>query len=108
MCAIIRFTFLEKDISQEVLEELIEMEPAIKMAEEKLDFLSSDPDVIELYKAREYAAHERANLLSTGEERAKKEIARNLLMAGVSVEIIENSTGLSRVEIEEIRREVSS
>ncbi len=32
--------FLQKDISREVLEELMEMEPAIKMAEEKLDYLS--------------------------------------------------------------------
>lgn len=47
------------------------MEPAIKRAEEKLDFLSSDRKTIELYKAREYSAHERANLLSTGVERGK-------------------------------------
>ena len=42
------------------------------MAEENLDFLSSDSETIELYKAREYFAHERANLLSTGEERREK------------------------------------
>ncbi len=34
------------------------MEPAIKMTEEKLDYLSSDTETIELYKAREYSAHE--------------------------------------------------
>ena len=45
---------LEKDISKKALEELMQMEPAIKMAEDKLDFLSSDPETIELYKAREY------------------------------------------------------
>lgn len=47
------------------------MEPAIKMAEQKLDVLSSDPLTVELYKAREYAAHEKANLISTGIERGK-------------------------------------
>ncbi len=39
-------TFLEKDISREVLEELMKMELAIKRAEEKLDYLSSDPEII--------------------------------------------------------------
>ena len=33
----------------------MEMEPAIKMAEEKLDYLSSDPKTIELYKERVFS-----------------------------------------------------
>lgn len=82
------------------------MEPAIKMAEEKLDFLSSDPDTIELYKAREYSAHERANLLSTGEKRAKIEVAKNLIIANVDVAIIIASTGLTQEEVEDIREEL--
>ncbi len=110
-------TFLEKDISKEVLEELMEMEPAIKMAEEKLDFLSSDPKMIELYKAREYSAHERANLLSTGVERgriegriegkieAKIEVAKKLIIANVDMAIIMASTGLTEEEIESIKEE---
>ncbi len=49
------------------------MKPAIKMTEEKLNILSSAPETIELYKAREYSAHERANLVSTGIERGKIE-----------------------------------
>ena len=76
-------TFLEKNISKEVLEELMQMEPAIKMAEDKLDFLSSDPETIELYRAREYSAHEKANMISSaeqrGEQRGRIEIARALL-----------------------------
>ena len=88
--------FLEKDISKEILENLMQMEPAIKMAEEKLDFLSSDPKTIELYKARKYSAHERANLLSTGEERAKIDIVKKLLLVHVDIDIIVVSTGLQR------------
>ena len=64
--------FLETDISKDMLKELMEMEPAIKMAEEKLDFLSSDPHTIQLYKAREYAEHEKANLFSSGKEEGIK------------------------------------
>ena len=101
-------TFLQKDISREVLEELMEMEPAIKMAEEKLDYLSSDPKTIELYKAREYSAHERANLLSTGlargERKAKLEIALALLDI-LDDETIALKTGLSIEEIRKLRKE---
>lgn len=103
-------TFLEKDISKEVLEELMEMEPAIKMAEQKLDFLSSDPETIELYKAREYSAHEKANLLTTGEERGEKkakiEIAKKLIVAHVDMDIIMASTGLAEEEIRYIKEEL--
>ncbi len=103
-------TFLEKDISKEVLEELMEMEPAIKMAEEKLDFLSSDPEMIELYKAREYSAHERANILATGEGRGEKkakiEVAKNLIIANVDIAIIMASTGFTEEEIQSIREEL--
>lgn len=49
------------------------------MAEEKLDFLSSDPQTIQLYKAREYAEHEKANLFSSGKDQGKKEVAIALL-----------------------------
>ena len=35
-------------------------------AEEKLDYLSSDPHIIELYKAIEDAEHEKVNLYSLG------------------------------------------
>ena len=58
--------FLEKDINKNMLQELMNMEPAIKMAEEKLDYLSSDPYTIELYKAREDSEHEKANFYSSG------------------------------------------
>lgn len=99
--------FLQKDISREVLEELMEMEPAIKMAEEKLDYLSSDPETMELYKAREYSAHERANLISSGiargERKAKLEVATALLDI-LDDETIALKTGLSIQEVCELRR----
>ena len=89
------------------------MEPAIKMAEQKLDFLSSDPETIELYKAREYAEHERANLLSTGIERGKVEgrlegkleVARALLDV-LDDEIIAQKTALPIEEIQKLRNSI--
>ena len=101
-------TFLEKDISKEVLEELMQMEPAIKMAEDKLDFLSSDPETIELYKAREYSAHEKANMISSaeqrGEQRGRIQIARALLDI-LDDEMIATKTGLELQEVKKLRSE---
>ena len=101
--------FLEKDVSKNMLEELSEMEPAIKMAEEKLNFLSSDPTTIALYRAREDAEHERANLFSSGKEEGIKEgkieVARALLDV-LDDEVIAIKTGLDIEEINKLRAEV--
>lgn len=43
------------------------------MAEEKLNLLSSDPTTIALYRARENAEHEKANIFSSGREEGIKE-----------------------------------
>lgn len=100
-------TFLQKDVSREVLEELMKMEPAIKMAEEKLDYLSSDPKTIELYKAREYSAHEKANLLSTGMKRAKIDMAKKLLDKGMDIDTILEITELSIEQIMKLKEEIN-
>ena len=100
--------FLEKDITQNMLEELSALEPAIKRAEEKLNFLSSDPTTIALYRARENAEHEKANLYSSGKEEGikegikegKLEVARALLDV-LDDEMIALKTGL---EIDEVRK----
>lgn len=107
-------SFLQQDISEERLEEIIEMDPAIKMAEEKLEKLSHDPDTIALYRAREDSAHERANLISTGirkgiEEGIQQgihqrniELAINLLDI-LDDETISQKTGLSIEEVKKLR-----
>lgn len=107
-------SFLQQDISKERLEEIIEMDPAIKMAEQKLEKLSEDPDTIALYRAREDSAHERANLISTGirkgiEEGIQQgihqrniEVAINLLDI-LDDETISQKTGLSIEEVRKLR-----
>ncbi|MEF9960494.1 MAG: Rpn family recombination-promoting nuclease/putative transposase [Niameybacter sp.] len=106
--------FLEKDVPKEVLREMSEIEPAIKMAENKLEYLSSDPKTIALYKAREYAEHERANLYSSGLERGieqgieqgmqqeKYNLAKNLLDI-LDNETIARKTGLTIQEVQSMR-----
>jgi hypothetical protein len=58
--------FLDQKTSEEELKELTEMDQVIKSATEKLEYLSSDPETIALYRAREDALHERANMIQLG------------------------------------------
>jgi predicted transposase/invertase (TIGR01784 family) len=97
--------FLENDIPKEMLKEVVEMDPIIRKAEERLEWLSSDEETIKLYKAREEALIERMSLIDEGEERAKKEIAKNLLDV-LDVETISAKTGLSIEEIEKLKQDI--
>ena len=100
-------TFFKADLSQEKLEELMEMDQDIKRAEERLEYLSSDPETLALYKVREASLHERANMISGAKEEGKKEsqiaIAINLLSLGMDLETISQATGLSIEEIEKLK-----
>ena len=111
-------SFLQQDISKERLEEIIKMDPAIKMAEEKLEKLSHDPDTIALYRAREDSAHERANLISTGirkgiEEGIQQGIQQGIYQRNIELainlldilddETISQKTGLSVEEVRKLR-----
>lgn len=108
--------FLQQDTSEEKLKELMEMDLGIKMAEEKLERLSSDPDTIALYRAREDAAHERANLISTGIERgieqgiqegirqSREQMAVNLLDL-LDDEVISQKTNLPLERVKALREQ---
>ena len=106
--------FLRNDISQEELEVLINMDKDIKKAEEKLEYLSSDPVTQELYFERERALHEKANLINTGIRQGIKqgikqekiEMARKLLQNNFSVQMIVELTELTEEEINEIKLEL--
>ena len=102
--------FLRNDISQEELEVLINMDKDIKKAEEKLEYLSSDPVTQELYFERERALHEKANLINTGIKQGIKqekiEMARKLLQNNFSVQMIVELTELTEEEINEIKLEL--
>ncbi|MFR5348057.1 hypothetical protein [Romboutsia timonensis] len=100
------YEFLRNDISQEELEVLINMDKDIKKAEEKLEYLSSDPVTQELYFERERALHEKANLINTGIKQEKIEMARKLLQNNFSVQMIVELTELTEEEINEIKLEL--
>lgn len=98
--------FLEEDTSETMLKELMSMEPAIKKAEDKLEYLSSDKETMNIYWERERSLHERANMISSAEERgfnkAMIEVAKSLLDV-LDNETIASKTGLSLEDIIKLR-----
>ncbi len=59
--------FLEKDISETTLKELMSLDTAIEKAEQKIEYLSSDEEAMRIYYERERLLHERANMISSAE-----------------------------------------
>jgi predicted transposase/invertase (TIGR01784 family) len=98
--------FLRNDISEGELNEIMDIDGDIKRAEERLEYLSADPQTQELYFEREKAIHDQANIYSTGVNRGvaqgrlqeKIEIAKSLLDV-LPVDIIAQKTGLTVEEI---------
>ena len=94
---------------------MISIDSAIKKAEQKIEYLSSDENAMKIYWERERSLHERANMISSAEKRGmekgiekgkreeKKEIAMNLLDI-LDDETIALKTGLSIDEIRKLRR----
>ncbi|MBN1059298.1 Rpn family recombination-promoting nuclease/putative transposase [Clostridium botulinum] len=94
--------FLEKDIPETTLKELMSLDTAIEKAEQKIEYLSSDEESMRIYYERERSLHERANMISSAEERKAIEIAKNLLDV-LDDEIIAAKTGLDIEEVKSLR-----
>ena len=87
-------TFLDKDSSEDELEEVIKMDVAISIANERLNFVSQDQDLIQIYEAREKALRDQTEIHNTGFTKGKMEVAKNALSEGFSLESIHKITGL--------------
>jgi predicted transposase/invertase (TIGR01784 family) len=108
-------SFFREDISKEELKELMDMDADIKKAEEKIEYLSSDPKTLARYKARERSLHERANMISSAREEGINEgisqginigkltMVENLLKIGVAVEQIATAADLSIEKVVELK-----
>jgi predicted transposase/invertase (TIGR01784 family) len=112
--------FLDQNTSEAELKELSKMDPTIKNAAAKLEYLSSDAETIALYRAREATLHERANMINSakaegkeegriegkieGKNEANLEIAGNLLSMGLKIENIAKATGLDIAQINELKK----
>jgi predicted transposase/invertase (TIGR01784 family) len=106
--------FLDEKLPDDQLKELVEMDPVIGKAEERLEWLSSDEETIRLYEAREHSLIERNSLIAEGEARgeargeakgqakAKAETALAMLRKGLDPALIAEVTGLFATEIERL------
>lgn len=106
--------FLEDMLPEDLLEELMSMDPVIKKAEDRLEWLSGDEETRRLYEAREFSKYERNSIISSAKEEgeeigkaegkaeAKEEIARNLLALGMDVKKIAKATGLSEEAVKKL------
>lgn len=102
--------FLDERTTPEQLEELIEMDPTIRHAEERLAHLSEDDMTRMLYEAREKAQRDRISFLKdaweegreTGQESAKAEIALHMLREGMDLDTIARLTGLSPQRVRQL------
>ncbi|HAK42514.1 MAG TPA: hypothetical protein DCM59_07160 [Clostridium sp.] len=79
------------------------MDTAIEKAEQKIEYLSSDEEAMRIYYERERSLHERANMISSAEERKAIEIAKNLINMKIPVNQIILATGLTEEEINRIK-----
>ena len=101
-------SFFREDISKEELKELMDMDIDIKKAEEKIEYLSSDPDTLALYKARERSLHERANMISGAKEEMAIKVAENLLRIGLSLEQIATAAELPIGKVIELKNKIKN
>jgi len=79
------------------------MDTDIKRVEERLEYLSSDKNTIEIYKAREKSIHERVNMINGAKDEKAIEIAKNLLVMSMDVESVSKATGLSVEEVKSLK-----
>jgi predicted transposase/invertase (TIGR01784 family) len=104
--------FLEEQISEEQLKELIEMDPIIKKTEERLEWISSDEDTLKLYEFRENARIDYNSKMSSAKEEGreegikevKKKIAKKMLQSGFDASKVAEITDLPMDEIKKLVR----
>jgi predicted transposase/invertase (TIGR01784 family) len=90
----------------ELIEEVVKMDSAIHLAQEKLELISRDPDLLRAYEQYEKAASDWTSNMNAarteglaegekkGESEAKLTVARKLKELGYDQNIISNATGL--------------
>ena len=83
------------------------MDSAIKKAEQEIEYLSSDEETMKIYWERERSLHERANMISSAEERKSIENAINFLKLGVDIETVSKGTGISIEKVKELYNNLS-
>ena len=94
---------LFKAETEEELKQIESMEvPIMNQAINAYHHITVTPEFREAERLREMARHNEAAALRNARNEKANEIARNLFLKGMSVDFIQDTTGLSRLEIEAI------
>ena len=109
-------SFFDKDTSNDTLEEVLNMDTAIRRANEKMTFLSSDKEALRMYQMREMALsdytsgmnHARQEGMKEGMKEKEIEIAKNALLKGFDIADIAEITGLDESTIEQLQDELDN
>lgn len=111
--------FLDRRASHQQIKELTAMDETIKMAEDRLAYLSEDDTTRMLYEAREKAERDRISFLKDawergieeGEQKGRQEgiqtVAKNLLREGADPQTVSKVTGLSLPAVLELKRDTA-
>jgi predicted transposase/invertase (TIGR01784 family) len=110
--------FFDVNTPEEKLQEVVKMDSAIEEAFERINFVLQDKDTLDLYHRREmglmdqreaiYTATEKGREegieigIEKGREEGKLEIAKNLLIKGLSIDLIHETTGLDTQTIQSL------
>jgi len=89
----------------ELIEEVTSMDSAIKTANDRQGYVSSNEDAIRLYEMRELARLDWNSSIKYARREGKIEVARNALAKGLSTELIHDITGLDPQAIEKLREQ---
>ena len=89
----------------ELAEEVIGMDSAIMAANEKLELVMQDEAARELYEMQQKAEWDWTSGLNGARREGKLEIARNALVEGISIDLIQKITGLEFYVIQGLQTE---
>ena len=96
-------TFFDIKTPPEKLEEVISMDKAISKANEVIEFVSQDKELLRLYQMRDLAVSDWNSAVNAAKKEGKTEVAKNLLREGLATEVIHRATGLDVKTIESLK-----
>jgi predicted transposase/invertase (TIGR01784 family) len=94
--------FLDEKTPEDTLQEVMKMDATIQHTAEKMEFLSSDKEVLRLYQLRNMGLSDITSAVNTGIKQNTLEIAKNALRAGATIDFVKTITGLDTETIKKV------
>ncbi|MDQ0243689.1 putative transposase/invertase (TIGR01784 family) [Bacillus fengqiuensis] len=94
--------FLKEDAPENQLKEVVQMDQLLQKEEEKLSILSSDPETLREYQAREKALSDERTRLEGAEEEGILKVAKSFVDSGLPIHEVAKHTPYSAEELEQL------